>query len=98
MMSRHGSGIFVGSHGDTDAGDKPCKPGRRPGWEAVPGRGPHASWRRSGGRFRMADDVPIYLDTRYSFAERAADLVSRLTLEEKVLQLHTHAAPAIGRL
>ena len=46
----------------------------------------------------MADDVPIYLDTRYSFAERAADLVSRLTLEEKVLQLHTHAAPAIGRL
>jgi beta-glucosidase len=41
---------------------------------------------------------PIYLDTRYSFAERAADLVSRMTLPEKVLQLHTNDAPAIPRL
>lgn len=42
--------------------------------------------------------VPIYLDTRYSFAERAADLVSRMTLPEKVAQLHTNSAPAIPRL
>ncbi len=42
--------------------------------------------------------VPIYRDTRYSFAERAADLVSRMTLAEKVLQLRTSSAPAIARL
>ena len=30
---------------------------------------------------------PLYLDTRYAFAERAADLVSRMTLAEKVAQL-----------
>ncbi len=42
--------------------------------------------------------VPVYRDTRYSFAERAADLVSRMTLVEKVLQLRTTSAPAIGRL
>jgi beta-glucosidase-like glycosyl hydrolase len=40
----------------------------------------------------------IYGNTRYSFAERAADLVSRMTLREKVMQLHTNDAPAIGRL
>ena len=42
--------------------------------------------------------LPIYRDTHYSFAERAADLVSRMTLDEKVLQLHTNSAPAIPRL
>jgi beta-glucosidase-like glycosyl hydrolase len=42
--------------------------------------------------------VPIYRDTRYPFAERAADLVSRMTLAEKVLQLRTTSAPAIARL
>jgi len=41
---------------------------------------------------------PVYLDTHYSFAERAADLVSRMTLPEKVAQLHTNNAPAIPRL
>ena len=41
---------------------------------------------------------PIYLNTHYSFAERAADLVSRMTLAEKVQQLHTNSAPAIPRL
>src|ERR1700755_1726756 len=41
---------------------------------------------------------PVYLDTHYSFEERAADLVSRMTLPEKVLQLHTNNAPAIPRL
>jgi beta-glucosidase len=42
--------------------------------------------------------LPIYLDTHYSFQERAADLVSRMTLPEKVQQLHTNNAPAIPRL
>jgi beta-glucosidase-like glycosyl hydrolase len=42
--------------------------------------------------------VPIYRNTHYSFAERAADLVSRMTLAEKVAQLHTNNAPAIPRL
>jgi hypothetical protein len=37
---------------------------------------------------------PIYLNTAYSFRERAADLVSRMTLGEEVLQLHTNFAPA----
>jgi beta-glucosidase len=42
--------------------------------------------------------LPIYLDTRYSFSARAADLVSRMTLPEKVAQLSTNSAPAIPRL
>jgi beta-glucosidase-like glycosyl hydrolase len=41
---------------------------------------------------------PVYLNTHYSFAERAADLVSRMTLAEKVAQLQTNNAPAIPRL
>jgi len=47
---------------------------------------------------RPSGAAPIYLNTRYSFAERAADLVSHLTLPEKVQQLHTNSAPAIPRL
>ncbi|MGW4210416.1 glycoside hydrolase family 3 C-terminal domain-containing protein [Lentzea sp. NPDC004789] len=47
---------------------------------------------------QAASDRPVYLDTRYSFAERAADLVSRMTLGEKVLQLRTNSAPGIPRL
>jgi beta-glucosidase len=42
--------------------------------------------------------LPIYLNTSYSPAERAADLVSRMTLAEKVQQLRTNSAPAIPRL
>jgi beta-glucosidase-like glycosyl hydrolase len=45
-----------------------------------------------------ADTTPIYKDTRYSFEERAADLVERMTLDEKAAQLHTNSAPAIPRL
>ena len=47
---------------------------------------------------KAADTTPIYLDTHYSFEERAADLVSRMTLDEKVAQLKTNSAPAIPRL
>jgi beta-glucosidase len=47
---------------------------------------------------RSADDNgPRYLDANLSPEERAADLVSRLTLEEKVRQMQ-NAAPAIPRL
>lgn len=42
--------------------------------------------------------VPVYLDTHFSFRERAADLVSRMTLAEEVQQLHTNFAPSIPRL
>jgi beta-glucosidase-like glycosyl hydrolase len=57
---------------------------------------PSASAATSAGP--AAAVLPIYRDTHYSFAERAADLVSRMTLDEKVLQLHTNSAPAIPRL
>ncbi|MFC4114398.1 glycoside hydrolase family 3 protein [Nonomuraea zeae] len=45
-----------------------------------------------------ADTTPLYLDTRRSFEERAADLVSRMTLEEKAAQLRTNSAAAVPRL
>ena len=40
---------------------------------------------------------PAYLDPDHAFEERAADLVARMTLEEKVAQMQ-NAAPAIPRL
>jgi len=52
----------------------------------------------SGPSTSLTPTTPIYLDTHYSFAERAADLVSRMTLAEKVAQLRTNSAPAIPRL
>ena len=42
--------------------------------------------------------TPVYLDQRYSPQERAADLVSRLSLEEKAQQMNSSQAPAIPRL
>jgi beta-glucosidase len=44
-----------------------------------------------------AAEQPIYKDLNRSFEERAADLVSRMTLEEKIAQLGNNA-PAIPRL
>ena len=41
--------------------------------------------------------MPIYKNESYSFEERAADLVSKMTLEEKISQLGNHGA-AIPRL
>jgi len=42
--------------------------------------------------------TPIYLDTSYSPAERAADLVGQMTLSEKASQAISNMAPAISRL
>ena len=39
---------------------------------------------------------PIYLNTSYSFKERAADLVSRMTPEEKQSQLEIRCCPFLG--
>ncbi|HEX3779873.1 MAG TPA: glycoside hydrolase family 3 C-terminal domain-containing protein [Pseudonocardiaceae bacterium] len=52
----------------------------------------------SAGTTGTPGTLPIYLDTHYSFAARAADLVSRMTLPEKVAQLSTNNGPAIPRL
>ncbi|MBM9506681.1 glycoside hydrolase family 3 C-terminal domain-containing protein [Actinacidiphila acididurans] len=46
----------------------------------------------------QASSQPIYLNTQYSDQARAADLVSRMTLAEKVAQLSTNSGPAIPRL
>src|SRR3954453_20955724 len=45
-----------------------------------------------------APGTPVYLDRNYSYAERAADLVSRMTTAEKASQLVSSQAPAIPRL
>ncbi|MCL6590710.1 MAG: glycoside hydrolase family 3 C-terminal domain-containing protein [Firmicutes bacterium] len=42
-------------------------------------------------------EIPVYLNDNYSFEERAKDLVSRMTLEEKVNQM-VFRAPAVPRL
>src|SRR5215813_3872958 len=44
-----------------------------------------------------ADEKPVYMDTTRTFEVRAADLVSRMTLDEKISQLQNDAA-AIPRL
>lgn len=45
----------------------------------------------------LGDGSPIYLNTAFSFEERAADLVSRMTLEEKQ-SLLGNTMPAVPRL
>jgi beta-glucosidase len=50
----------------------------------------------AAGRGRKTN-VPPYLDPSLPIAQRVDDLVSRMTLEEKVLQMQ-HTAPAIPRL
>ena len=42
-------------------------------------------------------EIPAYKDESLSFEERARDLVSRMTLEEKASQM-VYNAPAIPRL
>jgi len=51
----------------------------------------------AGGAKQVGESGPVYLDLHRSFEDRAADLVSRMTLEEKVAQMQ-NAAPAIPRL
>ncbi|NUS11827.1 MAG: beta-glucosidase [Streptomyces sp.] len=58
----------------------------------------HGATAAAGAPRATAAATPIYLDTHYSFQERAADLVSRMTLQEKVQQLSTNNGPAIPRL
>ncbi len=45
-----------------------------------------------------ATPTPIYKDPSYSFTERAADLVSRMTTAEKASQTDSNISPAITRL
>ncbi len=45
---------------------------------------------------RAHSGEPIYLDTHYTFAERAADLVARLTPTQRASQLVSSQAPAIS--
>jgi len=40
--------------------------------------------------------IPIYMDPSYSYAERAADLVARMNLEQKASQVISQNAPAIS--
>ncbi len=48
---------------------------------------------KPGGNDEPVSKIPIYLNTSYTFEERAADLVSRLTLEEKQSLLGNNMAP-----
>ncbi len=56
-----------------------------------------ASFARAADDAKSAATTPPYLDASRSFDERAADLVSRMTLEEKVAQMQ-NVAVAIPRL
>lgn len=53
---------------------------------------------RTGDLSGPGSKKPIYLNTAYSFQERAADLISRLTLEEKesLLGNNMAAVPRLG--
>src|SRR5689334_14801939 len=51
----------------------------------------------AGAAGPLGGQQPTYRDTSLPFEQRAADLVSRLTLEEKVAQMKD-VAPAIERL
>jgi beta-glucosidase len=54
--------------------------------------------RSAGNPSSHTSATPIYLNRSYSAAERAADLVSRMTLAEKASQLNSSQAAAIPRL
>ncbi|MDR0424486.1 MAG: hypothetical protein LBH39_03375, partial [Clostridiales Family XIII bacterium] len=47
---------------------------------------------------QAADTIPIYQDKSYSFDERAADLVARMTMAEKASQVQGSNAAGIPRL
>lgn len=48
---------------------------------------------KPGANHEPVSKVPVYLNTAFSFEERAADLVSRFTLEEKESLLGNNMAP-----
>ena len=50
------------------------------------------------GQEEPQEPIPAYLDESLSDKERAVDLVSRMTPEEKYAQLRARTAPAIPRL
>ncbi len=52
----------------------------------------------AGAGAGSASALPIYLDTHYSFVERAADLVSQMTPAEKAEELSSNWAAPIPRL
>lgn len=52
----------------------------------------------AAGTVRADSSTPIYQDPSYSFQERAADLVSRLTLAQKASQMNSSFSPAIPSL
>jgi beta-glucosidase len=64
---------------------------------ARPAGTPRCPAGRGAGLPGLTGRAPVYLDTHYSYAERAADLVSCMTLSQKVAQLRTRA-PAIPSL
>jgi beta-glucosidase len=55
------------------------------------------AWATASGQTPTPSDRPAYLNPDLSFEARADDLVSRLTVQEKISQL-MNAAPAIPRL
>ena len=56
-----------------------------------------ATRRKRAGDRKKRPATPPYLDASLPTGERVADLISRMTIEEKVSQM-VHDAPAIGRL
>jgi beta-glucosidase len=56
-----------------------------------------AAWTTTSGQAQVPGDQPAYLKVALSFEARAEDLVSRMTVEEKISQL-MNASPAIPRL
>jgi beta-glucosidase len=66
---------------------------------AAPAAGTAAAAAKSAANAATAADAtPVYLDRHYSPQERAADLVSRMTLQEKASQMNSSQAAAIPRL
>ena len=56
-----------------------------------------AAWTTTSGQAQVPGDQPAYLNPDLSFEARAEDLVSRMTVEEKISQV-MNASPAIPRL
>lgn len=50
------------------------------------------------GAVKVTPELPVYKDETYSYAERALDMVSRMTLSEKASQTAGYNAAAIPRL